>query len=92
MNRAAIELNTVQSNVTARIRLLETELGVALFERRSSGMKLTPAGARLLPYAFEVRAAIANAKRAVTDVGTPSGPLLTGSRKSTSALHLTRKC
>jgi DNA-binding transcriptional LysR family regulator len=89
MNRAAIELNTVQSNVTARIRLLETELGVALFERRPSGMKLTPAGARLLPYAFEVRAAIANAKRAVTDVGTPSGPLLVGSRKSTSALHLT---
>jgi NAD(P)H-dependent flavin oxidoreductase YrpB (nitropropane dioxygenase family) len=28
MSRAAAELNTVQSNVTARIRLLETELGL----------------------------------------------------------------
>lgn len=89
MKRAAIELNTVQSNVTARIRHLEQELGAPLFERRPNGMVLTPAGARLLPYAFEVRAAIANAKRAVNDVGKPSGPLLVGSRKSTSAMHLT---
>jgi DNA-binding transcriptional LysR family regulator len=88
MKRAATELNTVQSNVTAHIRHLEQELGVALFERRPNGMKLTPAGARLLPYAFEVRAALANAKRAVADVGIPTGTLVIGSRKSTSALHL----
>ena len=30
MNRAAVELNTVQSNVTARVRALELELGVLL--------------------------------------------------------------
>src|SRR5690348_9151544 len=30
MNRAAAELNTVQSNVTARIRALEDELGTPL--------------------------------------------------------------
>jgi DNA-binding transcriptional LysR family regulator len=89
MNRAALELNTVQSNVTARIRLLENELGTALFERHTRGMKLTPAGARLLPHAFEVRAAIENARRAVMDDGTPRGPLSIGSRKSTAALHLT---
>ena len=90
MKRAAAELNTVQSNVTARIRLLEDELGVALFERRPNGMKLTPAGVRLLPHAFEVRAALFNAKRAIDDIGVPSGPLAIGCRKSTSALHLTR--
>jgi hypothetical protein len=33
MNRAEAELNTVQSNVTVRIRQLETELGVPLFRR-----------------------------------------------------------
>src|SRR5271163_2709843 len=33
MNRAAVELNTVQSNVTGRIRALEDELGTSLFER-----------------------------------------------------------
>jgi DNA-binding transcriptional LysR family regulator len=89
MNRAALELHTVQSNVTTRIRLLESELGTALFERHTKGMKLTPAGARLLPHAFEVRTALDNARRAVTDDGTPRGPLNIGSRKSTAALHLT---
>jgi len=89
MKRAAAELHTVQSNVTARIRQLEQELGVALFERRPNGMKLTPAGTRLLPHAFEVRAALTSAKRAIEDIGIPSGPLTIGSRKTTSALHLT---
>jgi len=31
MNRAAAELNTVQSNVTARVRQLEDELGTRRF-------------------------------------------------------------
>jgi DNA-binding transcriptional LysR family regulator len=90
IKRAALGLNTVQSNVTARIRALEDELGVALFERRSNGMKLTPAGLRLLPYAYEARAAIENATRAATDDGVPRGRLLIGCRKTTTALHLTR--
>src|ERR1700759_691857 len=90
MNRAALELNTVQSNVTTRIRQLENELGTALFERHTRGMKLTPAGARLLPHAFEVRTALENARRAVMDDGTPRGPLNIGSPKSTGALHRTR--
>jgi DNA-binding transcriptional LysR family regulator len=37
MNRAALELNTVQSNVTGRIRVLEDELGTSLFERHAGG-------------------------------------------------------
>ncbi len=49
MNRAAAELHTVQSNVTARIRALEQELGSPLFQRHSRGVALTPAGRRLLP-------------------------------------------
>ena len=51
MNRAAAELNTVQSNVTARIKALEADIGCALFARHSRGVSLTPAGQRLLPYA-----------------------------------------
>ena len=35
MNRAAAELSTVQSNVTARIQALEADIGCALFERHS---------------------------------------------------------
>jgi DNA-binding transcriptional LysR family regulator len=89
INRAAAELHTVQSNVTGRVRQLEAELGVALFERHPGGMKLTPAGERLMPYAQQVRAAINNAKRAISDADAPCGPLAVGIRRSTSALHLT---
>jgi hypothetical protein len=37
MNKAASKLQTMQSNVTARIRLLEREIGVALFSTARSG-------------------------------------------------------
>ena len=35
ITRAADELNTVQSNVTQRVKALEAEIGTALFERHS---------------------------------------------------------
>jgi len=38
MNRAAVELNTVQSNITARIKSLEVDIGRPLFERRPRGV------------------------------------------------------
>jgi DNA-binding transcriptional LysR family regulator len=88
-HRAAHELNTVQSNVTMRIRQLEAELGTTLFERHSKGMRLTPAGRLLLPYAAEVQASLKNAKRAVVEDGTPRGPLVVGTLQSIFAIHLT---
>lgn len=88
MSRAAVELHTVQSNVTARIRLLEQELGTRLFVRQSRGVSLTPAGRRLLPYAERMRDLLAQARHAVTDDGTPQGPLLLGSLETTAALRL----
>lgn len=88
MNRAASELNTVQSNVTARIRLLEDELGVPLFQRHSRGVTLTSAGQRLLPYAAQVGRLLGEARRAVAETGTPQGPLAIGSLETTAALRL----
>lgn len=88
MNRAAAELNTVQSNVTARIRLLEEELGLPLFRRHSRGVSLTGAGQRLLPYAIRVRHLFEEARRAVEDDGTPGGRLTVGSLETTAALRL----
>ena len=88
MNRAAAALNTVQSNVTARIRQLEDELGAALFQRHSRGVALTPAGRRLLPYAARIANLIADARRAVADDGRPAGPLIIGSLETTAALRL----
>ncbi len=88
MNRAAAELNTVQSNVTARIRLLEEQLGTPLFERHSRGVELTAAGRRLLPYAVQVQQLLADARRAALDTGTPKGPLNIGSLETTAAVRL----
>src|SRR5580704_17639171 len=88
MNRAADELHTVQSNVTARIRALEIELGCPLFERHSRGVALTPAGERLLPYARRVAWLLADAARAARDDGRPRGPLTIGSLETAAALHL----
>jgi DNA-binding transcriptional LysR family regulator len=88
MKRAALQLHTVQSNVTAHIRALEQELNVTLFERRTDGVRLTAAGLRLLPRALEVQSAVESAKRAALDDGIPHGPLVIGVRKSASMLHL----
>jgi DNA-binding transcriptional LysR family regulator len=88
MNRAAGELNTVQSNVTARIRLLEETLGTPLFHRHSRGVTLTAAGQRLLPYADRVGHLLAEARRAVVDDGKPKGPLNLGSLETTAGLRL----
>jgi DNA-binding transcriptional LysR family regulator len=88
MNRATSELHTVQSNVTARIRQLEDELGTALFHRHSRGVTPTAAGRRLLPYAARVGLLLAEARRAVEDDGTPKGPLGLGSLETTAGLRL----
>ena len=88
MNRAAAELNTVQSNVTARVRALEEQLGVPLFHRHSRGVGLTTAGERLLPYAQRITDLLAEARRAVADDGRPKGALTIGSLETTAALRL----
>jgi DNA-binding transcriptional LysR family regulator len=88
MNRAAAELNTVQSNVTARIRLLETGLGVPLFRRHSRGVTPTAAGQALLPYAIRIARLLEEARHAVLDDGTLQGPLTIGALETTAALRL----
>jgi DNA-binding transcriptional LysR family regulator len=49
--RAADRLNVGQTTVSARIRLLEEQLGRPLFNRSKSGASLTPAGEQFLRYA-----------------------------------------
>jgi DNA-binding transcriptional LysR family regulator len=89
MGRAAEALHTVQSNVTARMRRLEDELGTPLFRRHARGVEPTPAGRRLLPYAIRVERLLADARHAALDDGVPQGPLVVGSLDTTAALHLT---
>ena len=88
ITHAASELNTVQSNVTQRIKALEAEIGTALFERHSRGMTLTGAGRRLLPYAQRMAALSREAVMAARDDGVPKGPLAIGSMETTAAVRL----
>jgi len=88
ITRAAEELNTVQSNVTQRVKALEAEIGATLFERHSCGMTLTGAGRRLLPYAQRMVALSREAVLAARDDGEPKGPLAIGSMETTAAMRL----
>ncbi|MFY7629917.1 LysR family transcriptional regulator [Streptomyces sp. NY05-11A] len=76
--RAAAELNYAQSSVTSQIRTLEDSLGVELFDRLGSRIRLTEAGERLLPYARQLRELAEEARVAVTGPQEPSGALAVG--------------
>ncbi len=88
MNRAAVELHTVQSNVTVRIRSLERDVGVTLFQRHAHGVSMTAAGQRMLPFAARIAKMVSDAKLAARDDGTPGGMLTLGTLETTAALRL----
>ena len=49
VTRAALELHVTQAAVSHQIKVLETQLGVALFRRLPRGLALTDEGAALVP-------------------------------------------
>ncbi len=89
VTKAAQKMNYVQSNVTARIQHLESELGVPLFRRSNRGMELTPAGENLLSYADKILNLMGEAAQTTQYSDQPSGPLRLGSIETTAAIHLT---
>ncbi|MBR4993979.1 MAG: LysR family transcriptional regulator, partial [Lachnospiraceae bacterium] len=54
-SKAAEELNCTQSAVTQTMNALEAELGVLLLDRSHKGVRLTPAGEKLLPSIIEAK-------------------------------------
>ncbi|ALG70454.1 transcriptional regulator [Azospirillum thiophilum] len=90
VSRAAESLHCVQSNVTARIKRLEEDLGVDLFLRLSRGMEPTPAGRVLAGYADRVLRLVAQARDAVAEAAGRGGRLAIGSMESTAAVRLPR--
>ena len=88
ISRAAGKMNCVQSNVTARIRQLEKELGVALFYRKSRGVALTAKGEILVPYAEQAVRLLKDAALAVSSETGIAGPLTIGTMESTAAARL----
>jgi DNA-binding transcriptional LysR family regulator len=71
LSRAAHELSISQSTVTEAIRELESDLGFALFERRSHGVDLTLKGHHFLRHARKILSEIADARRALRDGTAP---------------------
>jgi len=65
---AAEELRLAQPSVSEQVRLLEAELGVALFVRAGRTLTLTEAGRTLRRHAGRVLAAVEEARTAVAEV------------------------
>lgn len=75
---AAKRLDYVQSNVTARLRKLEDELGVLLFYRNGKGITITEHGAILRQYADSIIQLADEAIAVLQDQDTPAGTLRIG--------------
>jgi DNA-binding transcriptional LysR family regulator len=88
LTKAARSLSTVQSNVTARVRLLEEELGVQLVNRHHHGISLTRKGQEFLPYAQQINALVQKARETVARQGEVQGVLRIGSLHTTASARL----
>lgn len=86
--QAADELGCVQSAITARIRKLEENLGVALFERDGRTTKLTMAGTRFEAYADRIVSLIEETEAVVTDADGERAALRLGALENTTATRL----
>jgi LysR family transcriptional regulator, cell division regulator len=88
ISRAARKLNYAQSNLTAKIQQLETELQTTLFYRHNRGTSLTDKGKVLLSYTDEIFQLLDEARNVMNDDQTPNGPLVIGSMETTAAVRL----
>lgn len=86
--RAAARLGLSQPAVTTRIRALEHDVGTPLLERLPREVKLTPAGAELLPHAREILALTDRARDAVRAGGQPHGRVEVGTVESLTTYRL----
>ncbi len=85
--KASDVLHRVQSNVTTRIKQLESRLGVALFRRHGRTIALTQEGQVLLQYAHRLLR-LADETDATLRAGRPCGTFRLGSLESTAGTRL----
>ena len=77
--RAGEEVHLSQPSVSVRIKQLERELGVKLFEQLGKKVSLTEAGELLVPYANRVISAVEDASHAIEELqGLDRGSLRIG--------------
>jgi DNA-binding transcriptional LysR family regulator len=84
---AAKALHRVPSNISARLHRLEQSLGSTLFYRERQRLRLTPKGQQLLPFADQLLALAAEARKAVSGM-LAAGVLKLGALESTAASRL----
>src|SRR4051794_12258342 len=88
VTRAAVELNYVQSSVTAQIQALEADLGVRLFDRIGRRLALTEAGRHLAPIAQRMLALMDEAREAVVQPASPRGTVTISAPESVCTYRL----
>jgi DNA-binding transcriptional LysR family regulator len=87
ITHAATDLNRVPSNVTARIKKLEQELGKLLFIRENNRLRISSTGEQLLPYAKQLLALAQETLDELID-DSPKGKLKIGSMEAVAATRL----
>ena len=85
--KAAQKLHRVPSNITTRIKHLETAVGIPLFHRNRQRLHLSPSGELLLGYAARL-IDLSEEARHVVSGNAPQGLLKLGSLESTTASRL----
>ena len=89
--RAGEEVNLTQPSVSVRIRQLENEIGLRLFEQLGKKVALTEAGVSLIPHARRVMAAIEDARQCIQELqGLQRGSLRIGA-STTPGMYLIPK-
>ncbi len=87
VTRASTLLHLVQPAVSRQLKLLEEDVGTALFERGRSGMALTGAGRTLVEHARRILDEVARARASIRpDSGEVGGLVMIGLLPSTAEL------
>ena len=86
--KAAEEMFTVQSNVTARIKSLEEEFKTSFFKRTSRSVELTAAGEAFMQFSKEISHLVEEVKQDLSDSAQLSGSLKIGCIETTLALKV----
>ena len=87
VTKAARKLHRVPSNITTRIKQLESAVGTPLFHRNRQRLHLSPSGELLLGYAAQLINLSEEARHAVSGTA-PRGLLKLGALESTAASRL----
>lgn len=87
ITKAAQKVHRVPSNLTTRIRQLESDLGVDLFIRENQRLRLSPAGHSFLRYSQQILALVDEARMVVAG-DEPQGLFSLGALESTAAVRI----